>query len=213
MGRDPGGEAKIINVDENGNVKVQQSGTIMALDPVTGEPKPVSVVEDNDGNYVLRTVDAAPFGYNRAKDAYKVEYVEPYKIVTLANAVEVRSATYPLNRYLESDSHMTSEEIREYRNFRISIYSTHDQVGLVRICGYHEAFGECTVLCELFRESAALPATNARVMFAPQAPGNNSSNYFTIPALSGMWSDILVQIEYPVAPTTGSITIVVEMWK
>ena len=27
MGRDPDGEAKIINVDENGNVKVQQSGT------------------------------------------------------------------------------------------------------------------------------------------------------------------------------------------
>ena len=27
MGRDPDGKAKIINVDENGNVKVQQSGT------------------------------------------------------------------------------------------------------------------------------------------------------------------------------------------
>ena len=28
MGRDPDGKAKMINVDENGNVKVQQSGTI-----------------------------------------------------------------------------------------------------------------------------------------------------------------------------------------
>ena len=30
MGRDPDGKAKMINVDENGNVKVQQSGTIIA---------------------------------------------------------------------------------------------------------------------------------------------------------------------------------------
>ena len=31
MGRDPDGKAKIINVDENGNVKVQQSGKIVEL--------------------------------------------------------------------------------------------------------------------------------------------------------------------------------------
>lgn len=31
MGRDPDGEAKIINVDENGNVKVQLSGTLAEL--------------------------------------------------------------------------------------------------------------------------------------------------------------------------------------
>src|SRR5690606_20178775 len=29
MGRGPDGKAKIINVDENGNVKVQQSGTVV----------------------------------------------------------------------------------------------------------------------------------------------------------------------------------------
>jgi hypothetical protein len=31
MGRDPDGKAKIINVDENGNVKVQQSGTTVSI--------------------------------------------------------------------------------------------------------------------------------------------------------------------------------------
>lgn len=31
MGRDPDGKAKMINVDENGNVKVQQSGNIVEL--------------------------------------------------------------------------------------------------------------------------------------------------------------------------------------
>jgi hypothetical protein len=31
MGRDPDGKAKVINVDENGNVKVQLSGTLTEL--------------------------------------------------------------------------------------------------------------------------------------------------------------------------------------
>jgi len=35
MGRDPDGKAKIINVDENGNVKVQLSGTFVAVPLVT----------------------------------------------------------------------------------------------------------------------------------------------------------------------------------
>ena len=35
MGRDPDGKAKMINVDENGNVKVQQSGTIKDIHSIT----------------------------------------------------------------------------------------------------------------------------------------------------------------------------------
>jgi hypothetical protein len=31
MGRGPDGKAKMINVDENGNVKVQQSGNMMSI--------------------------------------------------------------------------------------------------------------------------------------------------------------------------------------
>ena len=40
MGRDPDGEAKIINVDENGNVKVQLSGTIMEFFGATIDERP-----------------------------------------------------------------------------------------------------------------------------------------------------------------------------
>ena len=40
MGRDPDGKAKIINVDENGNVIVQQSGTIMELYGATIDERP-----------------------------------------------------------------------------------------------------------------------------------------------------------------------------
>ena len=38
MGRDPDGKAKIINVDENGNVKVQLSGTIVELGLLADRP-------------------------------------------------------------------------------------------------------------------------------------------------------------------------------
>ena len=53
MGRDPDGKAKIINVDENGNVKVQQSGTIVSAQSygsmeVAAGAK-VLVFEDNSG--------------------------------------------------------------------------------------------------------------------------------------------------------------------
>jgi len=40
MGRDPDGKAKIINVDENGNVKVQLSGTTMELYGVSIADRP-----------------------------------------------------------------------------------------------------------------------------------------------------------------------------
>ena len=40
MGRDPDGKAKMINVDENGNVKVQQSGTIMEYYGATVAQRP-----------------------------------------------------------------------------------------------------------------------------------------------------------------------------
>jgi len=40
MGRGPDGKAKIINVDENGNVKVQQVGTVMELYGATIADRP-----------------------------------------------------------------------------------------------------------------------------------------------------------------------------
>jgi len=38
MGRDPDGKAKMINVDENGNVKVQQSGTMVSSGLLANRP-------------------------------------------------------------------------------------------------------------------------------------------------------------------------------
>ena len=38
MGRDPGGKAKVINVDENGNVKVQLSGNDVVIGLLADRP-------------------------------------------------------------------------------------------------------------------------------------------------------------------------------
>ena len=38
MGRDPDGKAKMINVDENGNVKVQQSGAMVSSGLLANRP-------------------------------------------------------------------------------------------------------------------------------------------------------------------------------
>ena len=51
MGRDPDGKAKMINVDENGNVKVQQSGTIKRYAPY---PSGLSYANLITGSYFER---------------------------------------------------------------------------------------------------------------------------------------------------------------
>ena len=45
MGRGPDGKAKIINVDENGNVKVQLSGTYPQHRLLSTDPKPDAATE------------------------------------------------------------------------------------------------------------------------------------------------------------------------
>jgi hypothetical protein len=69
MGRDPDGKAKMINVDENGNVKVQQSGTIikpfilfnaLAITDTARELSPIIDVRDvkNLRFYIQNTLNA-----------------------------------------------------------------------------------------------------------------------------------------------------------
>ena len=51
MGRGPDGKAKIINVDENGNVKVQLSGTYPQHRLLSTDPKPDAATEGK-GAYI-----------------------------------------------------------------------------------------------------------------------------------------------------------------
>ncbi len=51
MGRGPDGKAKMINVDENGNVKVQLSGTYPQHRLLSTDPKPDAATEGK-GAYI-----------------------------------------------------------------------------------------------------------------------------------------------------------------
>ena len=71
MGRGPDGKAKIINVDENGNVKVQQSGTIMELS------KQDRRIFRKNGHYITTTTATDPvnlyYGQNAANSAFQLQ--------------------------------------------------------------------------------------------------------------------------------------------
>ena len=57
MGRGPDGKAKIINVDENGNVKVQLSGTIVVNTvgdlPPSGHMAQVALVKEGQRVFIF----------------------------------------------------------------------------------------------------------------------------------------------------------------
>jgi hypothetical protein len=59
MGRGPDGKAKIINVDENGNVKVQQVGTLPVIYISRLEDRP-SATEVEIGQFVILTDEELP---------------------------------------------------------------------------------------------------------------------------------------------------------
>src|SRR5690606_9573146 len=68
MGRDPDGKAKMINVDENGNVKVQLSGTIVELARGSNirvtAGSTVTLYENTTNQYPARSIRAAVSGYS-----------------------------------------------------------------------------------------------------------------------------------------------------
>lgn len=76
--------------------KVQLSGSILALNPnwVEGDPienkyLELTTEEDNDGNAVLRIVDAAPFAYDEDEDSYKTISKSDIEVVSISTSGEI----------------------------------------------------------------------------------------------------------------------------
>ena len=78
MGRDPDGKAKMINVDENGNVKVQQSGTNVTIDEAWIQDVTVtagsSVIVGQTGNLSCRRITFAALERSQAPHKFQVGY-------------------------------------------------------------------------------------------------------------------------------------------
>ena len=66
MGRDPDGKAKMINVDENGNVKVQQSGNDVVIGLLADRP-PASEMRGR-GYYAWDETDGHKLKYSDGTD-------------------------------------------------------------------------------------------------------------------------------------------------
>jgi len=77
-----------VKIDPSQN-DVQLSGSILGYDPVSGEAKPVKVIQDNEGNWVIATADAAPWAYDAALGRIKTQ---PSK--GLVERILVASKTY-----------------------------------------------------------------------------------------------------------------------
>ena len=54
--------------DADNNLTVKQTKSILALNPATNEPVEVTAVQDDEGNWVLRTVKAAEVAYKEDED-------------------------------------------------------------------------------------------------------------------------------------------------
>ena len=67
MGRDPDGKAKIINVDENGNVKVQQSGA-MSKSGLLADRPPAGSVPEGFAYYAWDAPDGEKLAYSDGDD-------------------------------------------------------------------------------------------------------------------------------------------------
>lgn len=136
------------------------------------------------------------------------------KVVTLVNAAVTNT---DINLYsLIVNAAMTAIEIRRYRRFKISINNAQNQAAKVSIYTGHSATGLLLGYGEgglLYYEDAPLEA-NKRLLFmsAPNV-GINASGYIkSIPALDDVHSNVLIAIQYIVAPTAGgTLKIDVEM--
>ena len=91
-------DANPLPVSVGQTLNVQLTGSILAKDPLTGDYKELSCVQDpGTGNWYLQTVDAAPFAYDEINDKIKVDtglnLSKNVETIILFNNRETRSTT------------------------------------------------------------------------------------------------------------------------
>lgn len=134
------------------------------------------------------------------------------KLVTIANAVTI--TTTSLKTYnIITDGGMREEQIRQYKRFKVSFQNTHDQAATVFV---YTAFRPLDLINTytaglLYTESNILTASG-RLLIQDKAGGTGAgATIKTVPALEGVHSNLIINVQFAIAPTTGSLTIMVEM--
>lgn len=175
----------------------------------------VSVVLDANGDPCIRMVDAAPFAYDDVNNKYLITgIVSEGKAVKIATAVEFRTTDSQLFNLITHGG-MTAAEIRRYKRFKISIYNTHDVAAKITL---YDAFmvsagAPAAIGPAVYTEDAVVPATSGSLTLTGKAGGTGVANLRKIvPELdNGIFSNLFVKVVFASAPTTGALSIAIEM--
>ena len=133
-------------------------------------------------------------------------------IVTIANAVVITdTAIHDFD--IITHGGMTESQIRQYKNFKISINNTHNQVCTASLYTAVASIGSPTSANgagTLYSEANNIVASSGKLVLA-SGVGGTGSTLKVVPTLQGIHSNLIVRLTYAVAPTSGSITIKIEM--
>ena len=107
---------------------------------------------------------------------------------------------------------LIATQIRQYKNFKISINGSLNQTATVII---YPAFTPVSDVydsgfAKLYSEANVLTSGIGRLVFTSDA-GGTGGTLKSIPGLKCVHSNLIIGIQCSVAPTSGSVTIVVEM--
>lgn len=134
--------------------------------------------------------------------------------VTIADAVAITdTAMHSFN--LIDHGGLSEEEIRQFKNFKISIVNSHDQRARIDLFTAIKPLGVTTAssLTRIYQEANAVPANQGRFILQSSDIGEEGSvdTIKTVPALRNIHSNLIISISFSTAPTSGSTTIGVEM--
>jgi hypothetical protein len=140
------------------------------------------------------------------------------QMVTLANALEIRTVA---TQYIISTATISRDTMRLYKNFNLHVWDTHNQDGTnFEISLINNAvpvaIGNIHANSELFKSATLLTGnigSRSRVIQGVAGGVGASTTLSIVPCLTNaVLSGFVIAIKYgTTAPTTGNITIVLEM--
>lgn len=192
---------------------------------------PVKLVDNGDGTYsvsvgtniVIDSVTATDITLKDATDPGKKLKVNSdgsvntqltgSRVVVIANAVAITDSTTKTYNLI-TQGLLTEAQIRQFSDFKITINNSHNQVASITVLSGFPALGLTNPVgaAVLYVESGILDATSGRLILQSAAGGTGATaQHKIIPALKGVHGNILVQALFNVAPTSGSLSITIEM--
>lgn len=169
----------------------------------------VSIDQSNPGisNAVALTGSNVP-------DAQPVPFKEITKLqakVVLADAVAISDTS--VHYYATIDGNKIPEEVmRQYSDFKISFYNSHNQPANIAIFVPVMARGKFNpqVGSEIYSEEGVLDRSSTLIIQSGIVGTGGGSKVKSVPALKSVFSALTIRVKFPVAPTSGTLTIVIE---